>query len=88
MIDDIGNIIIQTHTKKKFYTKCGLELGDRAGSIAIIIRALYGLTTSAERFRAMLADFCAPLGSLLPTLTERSGRERNDKTEYDYICAI
>ena len=45
---DIGNAFIQAKTKEKIYTKCGKEFGERASCIAIIKRALYGLTTSAE----------------------------------------
>ena len=48
---DIGNAFVQAYTKEKIYTRVGPEFGDRAGSIALITRALYGLTKSAERFR-------------------------------------
>ena len=58
-----------------------------AGSIDIIVRALYGLTTSAERFRTMLADFLRTL----EFTTSRFDRDiwmrlMDDKTGYDYIC--
>ena len=59
---DIGNAFIQAKTKEKIYTRVGNEFGDRAGCIALIIRALYGLTTSAERFRTLFADFLRTLG--------------------------
>ena len=52
---------MHAHTKEKIDTKCGAGFGDRAGSIAVIVRTLYGLTTSAERFRTILADFLGPL---------------------------
>ena len=54
---DIGNAFIQANNKEKIFTRCGSEFGDRASSIAMITRALYGLTTSAERFRTMFADY-------------------------------
>ena len=57
MMGDIDNAFIHAYTKEKIYIKDRPEFGDRAGSIAIIVRELYGLTTSAERFRTMLADF-------------------------------
>ena len=57
---DIGNAFIQAHTKENIFTRCGAEFGPRANSIAIIVRALYGLTTSAERFRTKLADVVNP----------------------------
>ena len=40
----------------KIYTQCGLGFGDHQHAIAVIVRALYGLTTSAEQFRTILAD--------------------------------
>ena len=45
---DIGNAFIQAKTNEKIYTRCGSAFGSREGCIAIIVRALYGLTTSAE----------------------------------------
>jgi len=45
---DIGNAFIQANTNENIFTRLGSEFGDRANSIAIIVRALYGLTTSAE----------------------------------------
>lgn len=61
--------------------------GNKEGCIALIIRALYGLTTSAERFRSLLADFIWSLG-FVPTRYDRDVwmrlRETNDG--YDYIC--
>ena len=46
---DIGNAFIQAMTKEKIYTRAGPEFGSRAFSMVIIARALYGLTTNAER---------------------------------------
>ena len=53
----------------------------------MIVRALYGLTISAERFRTILADFLRTLG-FTPSRYDRNIwiRLRNNKTEYDYIC--
>ena len=67
---DIGNAFIQAHAKEKIYTNCGKEFGDKEGSIAIIVRVLYGLTTSAECFRMMLADFLRTLG-FIPSRFDR-----------------
>ena len=54
---NIGNAFIQANTKEKVYTRVGNEFGEQAGKIASIIKALYGLATSAERFHSLLADF-------------------------------
>ena len=44
---DIGNTFIQAHTEVKTYIRCGTKFSDKADPITIIVRALYGLTTSA-----------------------------------------
>ena len=85
---DIGNAFIQAHTKENIYIKCGKEFGDKEGSIAIIVRALYGLTTFAERFRMMLAIFLRTLG-FIPSCFDIDVcmRMRDELTGYDSICA-
>ena len=59
---DKGNTFIQATTNENIFTRLGNEFGHRTGTIAIIVKALYGLTTSAERFRALLAGFICSLG--------------------------
>ena len=84
---DIGNAFIQSNTKEKIYTRFGDEFGDLKGCLAIIVRALYGLTTSAERFRSRFAN-------LLRTMGFKSCRYDRDLwmipcptgNGYDYIC--
>jgi len=84
---DIGNAFIQLNTKEKIFTKFGSKFGDLKGCIAIIVRALYGLTTSAERFRTKFAD-------LLRSIGFKSSRYDRDVwvipcpsgNGYDYIC--
>ena len=44
---DIGNAFIQAHTKLKIYIRCGPKFSDKADPIIIIVRALYGMATSA-----------------------------------------
>jgi hypothetical protein len=68
-------------------TRVGNEFGDRAGSIAIVVRALYGLTTSAERFHTLLADFLRSMG-FQPSRFDRDVwmRLRDDNNGFDYIC--
>ena len=84
---DIGNAFIQATTNEKVFTKCGPEFGDRQGAIAIISRALYGLTTSAERFRTMLADFLRTIGFKSSRFDRDVWmRMRDTKDGYDYIC--
>ena len=84
---DIGNAFIQAKTKEKVYTRCGPEFGEREGAIALLARALYGLTSSAEQFRSLLADFLRGLG-FVPTRYDRDVwmRLRECHDGYDYIC--
>ena len=87
MCGDIGNAFIQADTKERIYTRVGKEFGEHEGMIAIIIKALYGLTTSAERFHTLFADFIRSIG-FIPTRFDRDVwmRLRDDDSGYDYIC--
>ena len=71
---------MQTHTKEKIYTRCGPEFGDKDHSIV--------LNTSADRFRAMLAEFLRTF-EFPPSRYGRDAwtRLRNDTSGYDYIYA-
>ena len=57
LVGDIDNAFTQAKTKEKMYTRLCKKSGDRAHCIALIKRAIYGLTTGAERFHTLLADF-------------------------------
>ena len=83
---DIGNAFIQAMTKEKIYTRVGPEFGSSAFSMAISTRTLYGLTTSAERFRTLLADFLRSLG-FSPSRYDRDVwmRLTDAKDGHDYI---
>lgn len=55
--------------------------------MAIITRALYGLTTSAEGIRSLLADFFCPLGFNSSQYNrDFLIRIRDEKDSHDYIC--
>ena len=85
---DIGNAFLQAPTKEKVYTTCnGPEWGEYRGMVAIIQKALYGLTTSAHQWRQYFADFIRSLG-FHPVRYDRDVwlRLRDKKDGYDYIC--
>lgn len=85
---DIGNAFVQSKTEEKVFTKLGPEFGpDLAGRIALIVKALYGLTTSAAAFRKALADFLRTL-DFIPTRYDRDVWMKPSPTGngYDYIC--
>ena len=52
---DIGNAYLNAPPKEKVYIKCGAEFGEFEGRLAIIVRALYGLKSSASSWRSFLA---------------------------------
>ena len=47
---DIGNAYINVPTREKDFVHCGPEFGVQEGSIAIIVKALYGLKTNGNAF--------------------------------------
>ena len=54
---DIGNAFPNAYTNEKVYIpKAGIEFGKYVGKQIVIIKALYGLCSSSERFHANLAD--------------------------------
>ena len=74
---------------ENIYTCCGPEFGSRVGSVVLIVRALYSLCTSAERFCSLLADFLKNMG-LIPTRYNRNVwmRLRRSNDGYDYILPM
>ena len=67
---DIRNAFLNAKTDERCYVRAGPEFGPREGSVALIVCALYGLVTSAERWRACFADFLRSLG-FVPTRYDR-----------------
>ena len=59
---DIGNAYLNGTTKEKVYIIAGPEFGPLQGRILIIVRALYGLRTSAAVFWAHLSVTLQQLG--------------------------
>jgi hypothetical protein len=48
MLSDVQGAYLNAPCKEKVYTRCNLEFGTKnIGKIAVIIKALYGLKTSA-----------------------------------------
>ena len=59
---DIGNAYLNATTKEKLYYHAGLEWGDHMeGTICVIVRALYGLKSSANAWRNHM---CSTLTSM------------------------
>ncbi len=62
---DIGNAFIQDQTQEKIFAYSGPEFGEHVGKIAVIVRARYGLITSAECFHKLFAAFLCSVGFTL-----------------------
>jgi Reverse transcriptase (RNA-dependent DNA polymerase) len=85
---DIGNAFVNSYTNEKIYTRAGPEFGPSLqGRNMIIEKSLYGLKSSAKRWRAHFAStlrgmgFCSSRADQDVLL-----RERDDGSGYDYIC--
>ena len=87
MTDDISNPFIQVEINEKMYTSCGSEFGNRAGPIAIEVRVLYDLTTSAEHFCTKIVDYLRTL-ECFPCCFDHDVwmRLHDDQDGYDFIC--
>ncbi|MGH7955002.1 MAG: reverse transcriptase domain-containing protein, partial [Gloeomargaritales cyanobacterium] len=84
---DIGNAFVNAYTSEKIYTRAGPEFGEHVGKLVEIIKALYGLKTSARQFHAHLADSLRSLGFKSTRFNPDVWyRDRGDGTGYDYIC--
>ena len=83
---DIGNSYVNAYTNKKVYAIAGDEFGKAmTGSILIIVRALYGLRTSYERWHAHLANTLRSF-NFKPTRYNNHVwiRQHEDSDCYDY----
>ena len=88
MCGDIGNAYVNAYTNKKVYAISGDEFGKvMKGSVVIIVRALYGLRTSFERWNAHLADTLRGF-NFKPTRYNNDVwiRQSKDGNSYEYIC--
>ena len=60
---DIGNAYLNAPTQEKIYYRAGLEWGGQMeGAICVIVRALYGLQTSANAWRTHMCSTLKEMG--------------------------
>jgi hypothetical protein len=69
------------------YARAGPEFGDLEGKIVIIIKALYGLRSSSERFHTHFGDTLRNL-EFEPTRYDKDVwyRLSGDESYYEYVC--
>lgn len=63
LVGDVQNAYLNAPTKEKTYSIAGIEFGPtRVGLPALIVRALYGLKSSAQRWREHIAQTLRDMG--------------------------
>ncbi len=61
-IADVGNAYINADTREYIWSRAGPEFADRAGMIIRVVKAMYGLPTSAREWNAHLAQTLTEIG--------------------------
>ena len=86
---DVQNAYLNAGTNEKLYIIAGKEFGNNAGRPALIVRALYGLKSSGERWRSHMAQSLRDLGftsSLAdPDMWMRAACKPNGYEYYEYV---
>jgi Reverse transcriptase (RNA-dependent DNA polymerase) len=90
LVGDIGNAYLYATTKEKIYCRTGQEFESsgqaKAGQIAVLVMALYGTKSAANRWHAHLADTLRSM-KFIASRFDRDiwYRLRGDGNGYDYI---
>ena len=84
---DIGNAYVNAYTTEKVYARAGPEFGDHEGCIVIIIKALYGLCSSSERWHSHFSNTLRSF-KFKPTRFDKDVwiRQHESGKSYEYIC--
>ena len=84
---DVGNAYVNAYTNEKVFAIAGPEFGKYEGCTVIIIKALYGLCSSSERWHSHFADSLRSFG-FVPTRFDNDVwiRLHESKTSYEYVC--
>ena len=84
---DIGNAYVNASTNEKVYARAGPEFGEHEGCIVIIIKALYGLCSSSERWHSHFSNTLRTF-NFKPTRFDKDVwiRKHESRESYDYVC--
>ena len=81
---DVGNAFLYGRTKEKVYIVAGPEFGkELEGKVLIIFKSLYGLRTSAARFREHLVERLRTMG-FIPSKGNLNFFMRDKGDHYEY----
>ena len=85
---DITNAFLTAYTNERVYCIAGKEFGEEnVKRTVLIVKALYGLSSSVERFHTHLADTERSFGSNQTRYDNDVWIRRDDKNNvYEYIC--
>jgi hypothetical protein len=86
---DCEGAYINAQPREKLYTKCGPEFGEFAGRWAIIVRALYGASSSAASWRSAISNVIETLGfkpcRADPDVWMRPATKADGLVVYEYV---
>ena len=82
---DIQNAYLTAPCSEKVHTTLGTKLGENKGKTAVIVRALYGLSSSGASFRNHLADCMCHLGYDPDLWYKPEVRKENNYKYYLYV---
>jgi hypothetical protein len=90
---DIGNAYLNAETQEKVYFTAGPEWRDKQGRAVIIVRALYGLRSSALQWQRHLADNLRYDLGYTPSLADdnvwmKKSFKANGEAYYSYILCF
>jgi hypothetical protein len=84
---DVSLTFVNTYTLEKVYAITGPEFGEQEGKPIVILKALYGLCMSSERWHSHFADTLRTLGFKQTRFDNNVWSKLNDAgTDYDYTC--
>ena len=86
MAADIGNAYLHAKTKDLVFIIAGPEFGpDLEGRVMLVVKSLYGLTTSAARWHEELSKTLRSMG-FTPTKADHDLWLKDCGTHYEYLC--
>ena len=86
MAADIGNAYLHAKTREKVYIIAGPEFGtELEGRVLLVVKSLYGLTTSAARWHEELSKTLRAMG-FTPTKADHDLWLKDCGTHYEYLC--
>ena len=86
MAADIGNTYLHARTKEKVFIIAGPEFGpELEGRVMLVVKSLYGLTTSAARWHEELSRTLRGMG-FKPTKADHDLWIKDYITHYEYLC--